>query len=537
VGTIADDRGPALTGTSAGGPERVVRLAELLAAISLATDLADDMPFESALGDALTSLELARLAGLSGDDLTDVYYLGLLYHLGCTAAADSQARVSAGDDVSSRRWFGEADFADRKQLIRLAATRVARDWGPIARAKAVAGLMTAPKNHITDAYAAICEVGARLGERLGTGPRVTEALEHAYARWDGRVFFLLPSGEGISLLARLVHLVHVAQVFHRLGGREAADDVVRARRAAEFDPGLCDLWLAHSAELLEPLGRESLWDYALAAEPEPHRLVPRSHIDRVTTALADFVDLKASHTVGHSARVAELADAAAVALGLADDERADVRRAGQIHDLGCVSVPNRIWNKKGPLNRAEWERIRLHAYHSQRILTVAEPLRKVGELAGLHHERLDGSGYHRALPSAATPLPARVLAVVEAYQSMVEERPWRPALTQSEASRVLCEDVRAGRLDGRATEALLEVTGQPRAGRREVRSWPAGLTDREVDVLRMLARGRSNKEIARELYVSEGTVHTHVISIYRKIEVKTRAGAALFALEHDLIQL
>ena len=529
--------GTAPVDVSARGRDPMVRLAELLAAVSLATDLADDAPFESALGDALTSLELARLAGLGGDDLIDVYYLGFLYHLGCTAAADSQARVGAGDDVSSRRWFSEADYTDRRQLLRLAATRVARDWGPAARARAVAGLMTAPGNHVADSFAAICEVGARLGERLGAGPRVTEALQHAYARWDGRVFFLLPSGGGISLLARLVHLVHVAQVFHRLGGREAADDVVRARRAGEFDPELCDLWLAHSAELLERLGRESLWESALAAEPGPHRVVPCSHIDIVTAALADFVDLKVSHTVGHSARVAELAEGAATALGLADGERIAVRRAGQIHDLGCVSVPNRIWNKKGSLSPAEWERVRLHAYHSQRILTVAEPLRGIGVLAGMHHERLDGSGYHRALPAAAIPLPARVLAVAEAYQSMVEERPWRPALTRSEAAREVCEDVRAGRLDSRAAEAVLEVTGQPRAGRREVRSWPAGLTDREVDVLRLVARGRSNKEIARELCVSDGTVHTHVIHVYRKIEVNTRAGAALFALEHDLIQL
>lgn len=515
----------------------MVRLAELLAAVSLATDLADDAPFESALGDALTSLELAQQAGLRGADLTDVYYLGFLYHLGCTAAADSQARVGAGDDVSSRRWFSEADFTDRGQLLRLAATRVARDWGPAARARAVVGLMTAPKNHIVDSFAAICEVGARLGQRLGVGPRVTEALGHAYARWDGRVFFLLPSGEGISLLARLVHLVHVAQVFHRLGGREAADDVVRSRRSGEFDPDLCDLWLAHSADLLEPLGRESLWESALAAEPEPHRFVPSSHVDIVTAALADFADLKASHMVGHSARVAELADGAAIALGLADDQRVTLRRAGQVHDLGCVSVPNRIWNKTGSLSPAEWERVRLHAYHSQRILSVAEPLRKIGALAGMHHEHLDCSGYHRALPAVAIPLPARVLAVAEAYQSMVEERPWRPALTRSEAAREICDDVRAGRWDSRAAEAVLEVTGQPRAVRREARGWPAGLTDREVEVLRVLARGRSNKEVARELYVSEGTVHTHVINIYRKIEVNTRAGAALFALEHDLIQL
>jgi len=515
----------------------MVRLAELLAAVSLATDLADDAPLESALGDALTSLQLACLAGWTGDDLPDVYYLAFLYHLGCTAAADSQARVAAGDDVSSRRWFSEADYADRGQLLRLAATRVARDWGPVARAQAVAGLLTAPSGFVADAFAAICEVGARLGERLGVGPRVTEALQHAYARWDGRVFFLLPSGEGISALARLVHLVHVAQVHQRLGGRGAADDVVRSRRASEFDPELCDLWLAHSAELLRPPGGESLWEAVLDAEPAPYRLVPRSHVDAVTAAFADFVDLKVSHTVGHSARVAELADAAAAALGVAAEERADLRRAAQVHDLGCVSVPNRIWTKRGPLNRAEWERVRLHAYHSERVLTVAGPLRRAGELAGLHHERLDGSGYHRRLPAPAIPLPARVLAAAEAYQSMVEERPWRPAHSAAEAARELGREVRARRLDRAATEAVLEMAGAPRAGRRQASGWPAGLTDREVDVLRRLARGRSNREVARELHVSEGTVHTHVINIYGKIEVNTRAGATLYALEHDLIQL
>jgi HD-GYP domain-containing protein (c-di-GMP phosphodiesterase class II) len=512
-------------------------LAELLAAVSLATDLADDAPFESALGDAVTALELARLAGLSGEDLTDVYYLAFLYHLGCTAAADSQARVGGGDDVSSRRWFSEADYVDRGELLRLAATRVAREWGPVARARAVAGLVTAPANFLADSFAAICEVGARLGERLGAGPRVTEALQHAYARWDGRIFFLLPSGDGISLLARIVHLVHVAQVFHRLGGREAADEVVRRRRAGEFDPRLCDLWLANSAELVRLLGRDSLWEVALAAEPEPHRLVPRSYVDTVTAALADFVDLKASHTVGHSTHLAELAVAAGMAVGSSTDELTDLRRAAQVHDLGCVSVPNRIWSKRGPLTRAEWERVRLHAYHSQRALTVSEPLRMTGDLAGMHHERLDGSGYHRALPAAAIPLTARVLAAAEAYQSMVEERPWRPALTGAQAAGELRDDARSGRLDRRAVDAVLEAAGQPSPGRRAGRSWPAGLTDREVDVLRMLARGRSNKEIARELHVSEGTVHTHVINMYGKIEVNTRAGAALFALEHDLIQL
>lgn len=515
----------------------MLRMAELLAAVSLATDLADDAPFESALAGAVTALDVARLAGLEGDDLSDVYFLALLYHLGCTAAADAQARVGGGDDVSSRRWFSEADYTNKPQLLRIAATRIAREWGPAARARAVGGLLATTEGSFAQAFAGICEVGARLGERLGAGPRVTEALDQAYARWDGKVFFALPTGESISLLARLVHLVHVAQVFHRAGGREAADAVVRARRGTEFDPKLADLWLRHSGELVMPMGGESIWETALAAEPEPHRMVPRSHIDKVTGALADFADLKSSHTAGHSRRLAGLAGAAADGLGLDDAERADLRRAAEIHDLGNVSIPNRIWDKRGPLNRAEWERVRLHPYQSQRVAVVAEPLRAAGELAGMHHERLDGSGYHRGLRAAAITPGARLLAAAEAYQSMLEERPWRPALTPAQAAAQLRDDVREGRLDRRAVDAVLDAAGQPRPGRRESRSWPSGLTDREVDVLRMVALARSNKDIARDLHISEATVHTHVINIYGKIDVNTRAGAALFAMEHDLIQL
>jgi HD-GYP domain-containing protein (c-di-GMP phosphodiesterase class II) len=519
-----------------GRPKGILRLSELLAAVSLATDLADDSPFESALTDAVTSLEMARLADLDGD-LADVYFLALLYHVGCTAAADAQSRIGGGDDVSSRRWFSEADYTNRPQLLRIAATKVAKEWGPAARTRAVAGLLTAPKGFVAQTFAGICEVGARFGERLGAGPRVTEALEHAYARWDGKVFETLPSGESISPLARLVHLVHVAQKFHRAGGREAADAVVLARRGGEFDPTLADLWLSHSDELLRPLGGESIWETALAAEPEPHRMVPSSHVDNVTAALADFVDLKSSLTVGHSKRMAELATLAAGELGFGEPDKTDLRHAAEIHDLGNVSVPNRIWDKSGPLNHAEWERVRLHPYQTQRVASVAGPLRASGELAGMHHERLGGAGYHRGLKAAAIPLGARLLAAAEAYQSMAEERPWRPALTPAQAAAELRQGVRDGQFDRRAVDAVLEAAGQPRPGRRESRGWPAGLTDREVEVLRMVAHARSNKDIARDLHVSEATVHTHVINIYGKIEVNTRAGAALFAMEQDLIQL
>jgi HD-GYP domain-containing protein (c-di-GMP phosphodiesterase class II)/DNA-binding CsgD family transcriptional regulator len=519
-------------------PGRGLRLAELLAVVSLATDLAHDLPFESALRDTVLSLGLARLAGVRAGDLADVYYLALLYHVGCTGAAELQSRIGAGDDVSVRRWLSEADYADRAELMRIAATRLGGEQGPLGGARAVASLAGGGEGLVLEAFAGIAEVAQRLAERLGAGRRVTEALGQVYARWDGKVFPTLPRGDALSLPARLVHLVHVAQVHYQAGGVEAADAVVRARRGTELDPELARVWLESSRDLLRPLTGESVWDEALAAEPAPHCLVPLTHLDEVTAAFADFVDLKSPYTLGHSSRVAEIAEHAGGAAGLDRQDVATLRRAAQVHDLGNVSVPNRVWTKNGGLNRAEWERVRLHAYHSQRVLSFAGPLQACAELAGLHHERLDGSGYHRGLPPAAIPLAARALAAAEVYQAMAEERAWRPALSRTEAARQLRDEVDAGRLDRRAVEAVLEGAGQPRTTtRRAGGGGPAGLTAREVEVLRLLARGRSNKEIARQLVVSGSTVHTHVVNVYGKIGVNSRAGATLFALEHDLIQL
>ena len=519
----------------AGKTERGLGLGELLAAVSLATDLAHDVPAESALRDAVLAVELARLAGWSEAELSDVFYLALLYHIGCTGAVAAQSRLGGGDDVTVRRWMSEVDYTDRPQMFRIAATRLAPKWGgPANWAPAMAAFATAERD-LPNALAGIADAAARLSQRLGASPRVSESLRHAHGRWDGRVFPLLPSGEGLSAAARLVHLVHVAQTYHQMAGAEAADDVVRRRSGSEFDPELARLWLQNSHELLRSVPPDSVWEQALFTEPEPRRRVSPAHLDDVCGALADFVDLASPFTAGHSARVARLVEAAALHLGFDADDAATARRAGQVHDIGMVSVPNRIWITRRPLNPAEWERVRLHPYHTQRILSLATPLQSVASVAGLHHERLDGSGYHRGLAAAAVPLSARLLAAAEVYESMMEPRAWRPVLAPKEASRQLRDEVAAGRLDARAVDAVLVAAGQPRSSAKSRRSWPSGLTDREVEVLRAITRGLSNKQIARELHVSEATVHTHVINLYAKIAVNTRAGATLFAFEHDLI--
>jgi DNA-binding CsgD family transcriptional regulator len=209
------------------------------------------------------------------------------------------------------------------------------------------------------------------------------------------------------------------------------------------------------------------------------------------------------------------------------------RRAGHVHDLGRIGVSNQIWSKQGPLTAAEFERVRLHPYLTVRILNQVRGLARLAEVAGNHHECLNGSGYPRGLAGGALSLPDRILAAAVSYQSACEPRPYREELVPGAAARRLHERVRAGELDPVAVEAVLHAAGQP-AQRPNLR--PGGLTPREIEVLCLVARGASNKEIAASLVISEKTARNHVERTYAKIGVSNRIGASMYALRHGLVK-
>jgi HD-GYP domain-containing protein (c-di-GMP phosphodiesterase class II) len=232
--------------------------------------------------------------------------------------------------------------------------------------------------------------------------------------------------------------------------------------------------------------------------------------------------------VGHSRATADLAWSAAPA-----PERDTVRCAGLVHDLGRVAIANGVWAKQGPLSDGEWEQVRLHAYYAERVLSRCPALADLLPLVSMHHERCDGSGYHRGSRALDTPPSARLLAAADAYQAMTQARPHRAAYRPDDAAHELEREAAAGRLDRQAVEAVLAAVGhQPARSRSE---WPAGLSDREVEVLRLISTGHSKKEVARRLVISPSTADHHVRHIYDKVGVSTRAGATLFALQHHLL--
>jgi HD-GYP domain-containing protein (c-di-GMP phosphodiesterase class II) len=482
-----------------------IRLAELIAALSLATDLGMGQPLEYALSVCVLSVRMGEALGLDESELCEVYYLALLRHIGCNAETYTMANLF-GDELVLRTDAATSDTGRTSQAIGLVARSIRKsyvDASPLQIARLIAQGIIASPQVMKESFTGFCEVAQRLAARLGFDEDIIHALGQVFERWDGRG---TPNGlkrEQITTSMRLVSLAQDAITFHRLDGSEAAVSMVRERKGTMYDPGIAELFCQQASKLLAGLEEEPSWEAVLALEPGKRACLSDEQFDTACQAMADFADIKSPYTLGHSSGVALLASEAARRCGLPEADAIFLRRAGLLHDIGRVSVSAGIWGKPGPLTEREWERVRLHPYYTERVLARPATLAQLGALAALHHERLDGSGYHRGLPAAMLSPSARILAAADVYHAMTEPRPHRSPLAPESAASQLQREARAGRLDSEAVSGVLAAAGhRVSSSRREL---VAGLSEREVEVLRLLARGHSMKQIASQLTISVKT--------------------------------
>jgi HD-GYP domain-containing protein (c-di-GMP phosphodiesterase class II) len=505
-----------------------VRAAELIASLSLATDLGTRQPFEHGLEATLVAMRLAERLGLDDVEAAQTYYACLLFYVGCSADADVAAELF-GDSLHEH--FTPVMFGSRAERARGLARAIAPPSLPVpgraARlARGMPRALAMQRGHL----AAICEVGVMLTGRLGL-PATIQSLFEAFAeRWDG-TGMAGTAGEEIPLPVRIVHVARDAAFQRLIGGTEHAARVVSGRGGGAFDPRLAELLATEATEILALEAGVPAWDQILEKEPEPVIVLESDGIDRGLAAIGDFADLISPYLAGHSAGVATLAAAAGELCGFTEDAVTTVRRAAQVHDVGRIAVPTRIWQKPEALTADEWEQVRLHPYQSERVLSRSELLGALASVASADHERLDGSGYHRGVAAAALSREARLLAAADAYVAMTQPRPYRAALGPNEAAGELAAGATAGRLDADAVGAVLAAAGQQAPPIER----PMGLTDREAEVLGLLARGLQTKQVARALGISVKTADRHIQNTYGKIGCSTRAAATLFAMEHGLV--
>jgi len=489
-------------------------------------------PLEHALRTAVLAVRLGELAGASAEELADTYYVALLHASGCTSNGHEAAQLF-GDDIAHRAAFFLIDTANPAEVLAFYRSHVGVGRTPEVRATMIEEAIANAAPRARDAFATMCEVAQRFAGWLDLGSSIQAALEYVFARWDGRGF---PDarGDAIPLPMRLLHVARDVSLFLSAAGPDEARAVVERRTGAAYEPRLARLAVRNLADLLAELDETRMWEQALESEPFPQVRIAGERVDAAFMAIAALTGLKSPWLREHSTGVAELAEAAAWRMGLPADSVTLVRRAALAHDLGRIGVSNAIWEKPGPLGFGEWERVRLHPHFTERAFAQSPALAPIGIVAGSHHERLDGSGYHRGTRGSDLDQTARILAASDCYGAMREARPYRPALDAPTAEVELKREADEGRLDREAVDAVLAAAGH--RVRQRPRELPAGLTERELEVLLVLVRGESNQGIAEDLGISAKTVGHHVQHVYQKAGVRSRAAATLWAFEHDLVR-
>jgi HD-GYP domain-containing protein (c-di-GMP phosphodiesterase class II) len=506
------------------------RRAELVAALSLGLDLGLGQPMDHMLRAAVIATRLADRVGLDADRRGVVFYAQLLSWIGCQADSPELTALFV-DEIAFRAGTFPVDLQGLDR-VRYLLGQAGRGRPPAAAGWAVARMLaTGPRamQQLIDSHYA--SAGA-LADRLGMGLRVRDAIHHTFERWDGTGLPRGIGGEAIPIEMRVVQVADVTEVHLREHGPAAAVEMARRRRGTQFDPLVVDALCFASRDVLDGLEGVDVWPAALGQAPDPDRPLSDAELDDLLTAMGDFIDLKSPFRQGHSRRVADLAGAAGRFCGLSTAQQLGLRRAGWIHDLGRLGVPNAIWDKAGRLSSTERERLRLYPYFTQRMFGRVPGLAEVAAIAGSHRERLDGSGFPKGVDATFLTMPARLLAVADRLAVLTEPRAGRVALDLPDAVRVLDRDAAAGLLDTSAVAAVAAAAG----GRPHRRARTAGLTAREEEVLALAAIGRTTRQIATELVISEKTVRNHLEHIYTKTGVSNRAGASLFAVQHGIVR-
>ena len=508
------------------------RMADALGTLSVVCDLGFGLPPQLSMRASLVATALARQVGADEDEVQASYYVPLLMHIGCISMSHETA-VLFGNEIAITRAVAMTNLGDPRDIVETLLPRVDDVLRAEGRAESAEGLMAGNPDfgHYYDTASA--EVGRQAALRMGLPEAVQGGLYQSSEAWNGEGAPRGLKGEDIALSARITRLAHDAAFFNQLGGPPLAVEAVRARAGTLHDPHVAREFIAHAPEILAAAGVEEPETRFLEEEPLPFLVGDHDRLENVTAAFGHAADLKMPYTQGHSRATAEVAAAAAELAGLSPEEIAEVRMASHLHDVGRVAISNAVWEKPGALSSADWEQVRLHTYHGERVVARSSRLSRLAPLVGMHHERNDGSGYHRGSRGSSIPMSARLVAAADAWAAMQQPRPYRTALDPDEAAALLQKEADEERLDPRAVRAVLTATGREPDRRREL---PRGLSRREVEVLRLVAQGYSNPEIAARLHISRRTAEHHVQHIYTKIGVSTRPGAAMFALEHELLE-
>jgi putative nucleotidyltransferase with HDIG domain len=424
-------------------------------------------------------MRLAEQIGLPEEDRSALFYALLLKDAGCSSNASRLSSLFAADDHQTKRAMKVTDWSSSGSLAMYTWRSVAPGGGPLAKARQMRRI-TAENEVTRELIGTRCEHGAAIARMLELPEDTAEAIRALDEHWDGAGQPLGLRGEEIPLFARILCLAQTVEVFVRTTGLRGSLGMAIKRRGRWFDPALVDALLSvrDDRAFWDPLEDAGAVPAVAAWEPAERVLTAGDdRLDRVADAFAHVIDAKSPYTARHSAEVARWAVATGDVLGMGEEELRDIRRAGLLHDIGKLAVSSRILDKPGRLEPAEMAAIREHPRYTHQILARVACLRGIVETAASHHERLDGTGYHRGLGALDLSRPARILAVADIYEALTADRPYREAMPREQALAIMREQRGTG-LCPTVVDALEVAANGWVAGVAPVSSPPAAVLRR-----------------------------------------------------------
>jgi HD-GYP domain-containing protein (c-di-GMP phosphodiesterase class II) len=411
-------------------------------------------------------MRIAEELGLSSDDRSDLFYALLMKDAGCSSNAARVYQLFGGDDQPVKAGLWTRDWRRWREKLAYAVEFTERGGTPLERVCQFATLAVAGPRSQRELFAIRCDRGADIAREIGVTEATAMAIRAMDEHWDGGGY---PEGlrrEEIPLYARIIGLAQVIEIFWGLGGPTAALEVARARRGRWFDPELVTVLraLGDRDRVWSDLKTERLSDAIAGAEPiERVIAADESRLDRIAYAFALVVDAKSSFTYRHSDRVAAAAVAIGEQMALPPAQLVRLRRAGLLHDIGKLAVPNRILDKAEKLDADEWAIVKQHPFFSYEILARVPVFSDFAYDASCHHERIDGGGYYRGVDGDALSLHARILATADIYDALSAARPYRDALPLERVLSII-EEGRGTQLCPDTVDALCVVAARTGAG-------------------------------------------------------------------------
>jgi len=504
-------------------------LSQGLGVLALAADMSTGRPKGSGLTAAIVSVNLADKLGMSVEDKKAVYYTAAARFLGCTITSHETAMMAQGDDQGFAVATMIGDWSNPESLRASLDEFVARDAKPEDRNKAFDSIVEMLPDAAQDFTAAHCRQAFLLAQRLPIPDQVAACIPYYYARWDEKILSF--KREEIPSVSRVVRVAEIAELIRRLYDRSEACSVIQRKAGNELDPEICKVFLRFRDEIFKIDQNVSEFEAFIEAEPgTPLKLTPKC-TEMLAQIAADLTDNKSVYFAGHSRRVASLVTIAAEHLKLPKDKVDELYFAALVHDIGKTAVTNRIWYKENQLSTTERIEMESHSYHTEYILSHADPFRQWAHLASCAQERADGSGYHKRV--VLDDLICNILAVANEYDELTHNQPYRKAIDSQEAMKILTQSAKDKKFLPTAVSAILHAAGHKVKDTNK--AYPFDLTRREAQVLTRLAKSESTAQIADGLYISPKTADHHIQNIYTKTGTRGRPAIALFAHEHGIV--